>query len=120
MSVGTGPEGLRHRRRGLGRSLRSRTRFFSLFPFYHRLRLSPSCRLRSFRACTICADPATNATAMTLALIATLLVQRFREFPGGRVLAASRGVFLSAAVPGAEFGVSLVGFSLVDNRQEFP
>ncbi len=28
MSVGTGPEGLRHRRRGLGRSLRSRTRIF--------------------------------------------------------------------------------------------
>jgi hypothetical protein len=31
MSVGAGPEGLRHRRRGLGRSLRSRTRIFSPF-----------------------------------------------------------------------------------------
>jgi hypothetical protein len=31
MSVGTGPEGLRHRRRGLGRSLRSRTRNFLPF-----------------------------------------------------------------------------------------
>jgi hypothetical protein len=28
MSVGAGPDGLRHRRRGLGRSLRSRTRIF--------------------------------------------------------------------------------------------
>ena len=63
MSVGAGPVGLRHRRRGLGRSLRSRTRIFlprilhfqQLFPLLH----TGYVCLLLVQACTSGAEPST-------------------------------------------------------------
>jgi len=63
MSVGAGPVGLRHRRRGLGRSLRSRTRIFcpaySIFNRGFPLLHTGDVCLLLVRACTSGAEPST-------------------------------------------------------------